>query len=81
MFLGSAEEAVFTVTDRGAFKLIKNGYTYTKSTNTKRKSDYISWRCSLMKNHRYICKAKARTKKIGSIERVRFYDEHSHEPN
>lgn len=86
-FLAFTKEAIFTLTDRGAYKLITDGYSYVKTASRKqtlshqRSSCITHWRCSLTKNHRYICKAKAKTKKFGSIEKVKLCGEHWHGPS
>lgn len=82
-FSGFTQEAQFTVTGRGALKLVDNrGYTYFKAVKaaSSNKSPILHWRCSLKKDNRYICRAKAKTIKVGGNIRVKFVDEHFHRP-
>lgn len=69
------QEATFIVTNRG-FRLTKYGYEYTKD---KEVHDVSHWRC--LQRKMFQCKAKARTKKIGNMEMVKFIDAHNHSLN
>lgn len=68
------EEATFTLSKKGHFKLINNGFCYIKFMKSK---NLTRWRCS---KYALECKAKAITKKINSIEMVKVYNPHNHGP-
>lgn len=68
------EQATFTLSKKGHFKLMNNGFCYLKF----KKSKYLTrWRCSKYASE---CKGKAVTKKINSIEMVKVYNPHNHGP-
>lgn len=81
IFPDFTDEAVFTMTSRGRFKLVHNGYEYTERTGAryaKRQEETKSWRC--IRNRRYYCKGKAITRQIGSKQMIHVYGEHDHPP-
>lgn len=78
---GFIEEATFTLSNRGQFKLIHDGYGYNK-VNFSNASGITTWRCSLNQTYRDLkCYAKAYTKQVGSIQKVKKLGEHTHPAN
>lgn len=68
------DDAVFGLTQRGAPKLIHNGYEYVKDRTFNASTN---WRCCLFR--RNACRARAITKNINGVERLKLtYAEHSH---
>lgn len=72
---GFNEEALFTVTERGYFKLIHEGYEYTKD---RIKNDVTFWRC--FRRRPLNCLAKARTRQINERNMVAITAPHNHAP-
>lgn len=68
------EEATFTMTSRGRFKLICDKFEYTKSHSNE---NTTFWRC--VQARRNYCKAKAMTRQFGPKQMVKTYDEHNHD--
>ncbi|XP_053697281.1 modifier of mdg4-like isoform X14 [Sabethes cyaneus] len=67
--------AVFGRSQRGAKKLIYNGFEYVKDRDF---TDSTNWRCSLFKRRK--CRARAITKEINGVTYVRLTnDSHCHE--
>lgn len=69
------DEAVFTMSTRGRFKLVHNGFEYFQGRVTK---DVTYWRCKDRIHNR--CKGKAITQNVGSKEVVKSYGIHNHGP-
>lgn len=79
LFVGFIEEATFTLSNRGQFKLIHQGFGYNKMSISA-VSGITTWRCSLNQSYPHLhCKAKAYTCQVGSTQRVKLSDEmHTH---
>lgn len=71
------EEAQFGLSQRGARKLLCQGFEYVKDRDF---SDSTNWRCSLFRRQK--CRARAITKLIHGVTYVRLTnDSHSHPVN
>ena len=79
LFVGFIEEATFTLSNRGQFKLIHQGFGYNKMSISAI-SGITTWRCSLNQSYPHLhCKAKAYTCQVGSTQRVKLSDDmHTH---
>lgn len=81
MFCSSSDfkdEATFTMTSRGHFKLLHGGFEFIKNGINKR-GDLTYWHCSTKyKSH---CKGKAQTRRIDTREMVRASGVHNHLPS
>lgn len=73
MFSDFNEEAVFTMSLRGRFKLLAHGFEFFQS---KRKSGITYWRCA--ECNRLKCRGKAQSRQIGPKNMVKLYGEHNH---
>lgn len=69
------DEAIFSLTNRGHFKLMHEGFEYIKNHTT---NTTTFWRC--VQNRWKYCKGKARSKQIGQLQMVAAYDAHNHPP-
>lgn len=67
------DEATFTISRMGHFKLAHDGFTYLK---LRKVNDSTRWRCS--RYHYSKCRGKAITQKINSVEMVKAYGTHNH---
>lgn len=76
--VGFDEEATFAMSMKGRFKLVHNGYEYTKGRNSSTSSTTSTWRC--VRNRWKGCKGKAVTRQIGQKHMVKCYEEHDHDP-
>lgn len=70
---GFTEEAIFTMSNHGRFKLVHDDKEYWKISKNNETS---YWICS--KYAKTGCKAKARTRRFGQKEMVKFCNEHNH---
>lgn len=68
------EEAIFTRTAKGNFKLSHEGFQYTRHTTNKK--DLTYWEC--VRKRRYNCRGRAQTRLIDGIEMAKFYGTHNH---
>lgn len=81
LFVGFDEEATFTLSARGQYKLIHDNYDYNKM-NFSTASGITTWRCGLNQSYPYLkCRAKAHTKQVGSIQKVKVIEKHTHAAN
>lgn len=70
------DEATFTMTRAGKFKLLQGGYEFTKMKSNLQ--GHTIWKCS--QKSRLRCKGKAKTQQIDGREMVKLYDIHNHQP-
>lgn len=73
IYLGYHDEATFTLSNQGTYKLVCNDNEFTRHRLCSDGSTY--WVCSRRKRN---CKAKAHTKQFGSVEMVKYIGEHCH---
>lgn len=80
LFLGSGyvNEALFTFSRRGHFKLVHDGYTFHKRDSQTRTDGSVVWRCDLYRTPDIKCRALAVSKRFDSKEKVRFVGQHQH---
>lgn len=77
-FVGFDEEATFTLSNRGQFKLIHRSFGYNKMS-VSMQSGITTWRCALNQSYPDLkCKAKAYTKQFGSLQKVKIIGDHTH---
>lgn len=73
------EHPQYVISKKGKPNLILNNYQYIMGDNTgKGPEKKTRWRCSYIRNQRYICKAKAYTTNVGGVEIARFFGVHCH---
>lgn len=77
-FEGYEEEACFTLSMRGQFKLVHLGYGYTKMC-TSTMSGITTWRCALNQSYPHLkCRAKCYTRQVGVFQKVKQIGDHTH---
>lgn len=67
--------AVFTISQRGQFKLRHNGFEYHKQREGR---DDVIWICE---KRQLKCRGKAKTYRVGSVEIVKAIVAHNHPSN
>lgn len=75
---GFDEEACFTLSMRGQFKLVHSGYGYTKMCVSSM-SGITTWRCALNQSYPHLkCRAKCYTRQVGIFQKVKQIGDHTH---
>lgn len=76
--VGFDEEATFTLSARGQFKLVHKEFGYNKMSDSTT-TGMTTWRCALNQSYPHFkCKCKAYTRKFGALQRVKIVGEHTH---
>lgn len=77
LFVGFDEEATFTLSARGQFKLIHENFDYVKMSVSQ--TGITKWRCGKNQSFPHLkCKAKAETIEVGQIQKVKIIGTHTH---
>lgn len=77
-FEGFDEEATFTLSMRGQFKLVHGGFGYNKMCASI-SSGITTWRCALNQSYPHLkCRAKCYTRQFGVLQKVKQIGEHTH---
>lgn len=75
---GYIEEACFTLSARGQFKLVHMGYGYTKMCVSS-VTGITTWRCASNGSYPELkCRAKCYTRQVGVLQRVKSVGDHTH---